>query len=269
MGVTGWIGEEPDTQAPAMPTTTFLLANRADPEQARTLEQALARAAAAPDRRDPEAPDPDERAAALLSRGYAPGAISQLAQRLGDVTAELQAEREKLERGATRAEQVRQTHAAGRITAWDVMNMLDDLGDEGRVAQLQRRQASLQQQVDAANEAIAPPERRDLDPLEAAAQRAHAAFAEVTRARMAELEAGVRRSRPRPFAGRGVAVRSEVTCRDCIAVGASADESFLLHRDPDGPIESEFVSLSEQVLAAFGGQDQAERRAYGYAEIAR
>ena len=85
----------------------------------------------------------------MVSRGYGPGQLSQLAQRLADVSAELQAEREKLEKGAVRAGQVRQMHEAGRITAWDVMNMLGDEGDEGRVAQLQRQQASLQQQIDA------------------------------------------------------------------------------------------------------------------------
>jgi hypothetical protein len=235
MGVTGWIGEEPDRQAPAMPTTAFLLANRADPEQARTLEQVLARALVVPDRSGPEREDPDDRYAAMVSRGYAPGLLSQLAQRLGDVSAELQAEREKLEQGAIRAGQVHRMHEAGRIRAWDIPAMLGDLGDEGTVARLERQQASLQQQLDAASEAIAPPERRDPDPLEAAAQRAHAAFAEVTRARMAELEAGVRRSRPRPpfFAGRGVAVRSEVTCGGCKAAGIDPDTSFLIHSDPD------------------------------------
>lgn len=235
MGVTGWIGEEPDRQAPAMPTTAFLLANRADPEQARTLEQVLARAAQAPDRGGPEREDPDDRYAAMVSRGYAPGLLSQLAQRLGDVSAELQAEREKLDRGAIRAGQVRRMHEAGRIRAWDIPAMLDDLGDEGRVAQLERQQASLQQQLDQAQEAITPPSRRDPDPLEAAAQRAHEAFREVTRARVAEMETrqASRPERRRPFAGRGSVTRSEpVTCKLCIKYGATSEQSFLIHNDP-------------------------------------
>ena len=94
--------------------------------------------------------------------------------RLGDVEAELADERAKVERGARRAEHVRRAHEAGRISALDMMRALgDDLGDEGRVAQLERQSASLRAQFEQANEAISPPERRDLDPLEAAAARAH------------------------------------------------------------------------------------------------
>jgi hypothetical protein len=198
-----------------MPTTTFLLANRADPGQGCTLGEVLARAGRAPDRDGPEAQDPDDRMAGLLTRGYSPGLISQLSMRLADAEAELQAERGKLEAGVRRAEYVRRAHEAGRITAWQVMEQLGDEGDEGRVAQLERRAASLRQQIGAASEAITPPERRDPDPLEAAAQRAHDLFAEVTRAKVAELEAGVRHSEPRPFASAGLSAADECTGPDC------------------------------------------------------
>src|SRR5690348_10734543 len=232
---TGWLGaDEPDAQGPAMPTTGFILANRADPGQGRTLGEVLARAELAPDRDDPEPEDADDRMAWMVTRGYSPGLISQLSLRLADVSAELQAEEEKLAKGVRRAEQVRQMHEAGRIRAWDIPNMLGDLGDEGTVARLERQAASLRQQIDAAQEAIAPPERRDPDPFEAATSRAHTAFAEVTRQRMAEAQAR-QASRPaaRPFAGRGLAVRTEITCGGCKAEGIDADTSFLIHSDPD------------------------------------
>ena len=78
---------------PAMPLTQMLLSgSRGGPvpggvlavEQARSLaaEAREAREAAA------SAPDPDERAAALVTRGYRPGAMSDLSRRLGDTLAE-------------------------------------------------------------------------------------------------------------------------------------------------------------------------------------
>jgi hypothetical protein len=274
---TGWLGnDEPDGQAPQPRGTGgftgFILANRADPGQGRTLGEVLQRAGQAPDRGGPEPQDPDDRMAAMVTRGYSPGLISQLSQRLADTSAELEAERGKLEAGARRAEYLHRAHEAGRLTAWQVMEQLGDEGDETEVRRLERRAASLRQQIDAAAEAIAPPERRDLDPLEAAAQRAHAAFAEHTRALVAAAEARqARRPAARPFAGRGLAVRSEVTCAECIKVGATPEQSVLIHQDPDAPIEAQFVDLSEQTLAAFGRQDQAEaeRRARGYRELVR
>ena len=208
MGVTGWIGEQGE-QAPeprgAGGFTGFITAMRRDPDEGRLLADVLGRAAQ-PSREERAAelaqPDPDDRTAALLTRGYRPGQLSQLSQRLGDVSAELEAEREKLAAGAPRSEQVRQLHEAGRITAWQVMQQLDfDCGDEGRVRQLQRQQASLQSQIEQAHEAASPPRQRELDGVEAAAQRAHQIFTEVTRQRMAEAQA--RRPEPPPFAGRG------------------------------------------------------------------
>ena len=191
---------------------------RRDPDEGRLLADVLGRAAM-PSREERAAelaqPDPDDRTAALLTRGYRPGQLSQLSQRLGDVSAELEAEREKLERGARRSEQVRQLHEAGRLTAWQVMQQLDgDFGDEARVRQLQRQQASLQSQIEQAHEAASPPRQRELDGVEAAAQRAHQIFTEVTRQRMAEAQA--RRPEPRPFAGRGSAdAADECTGPDC------------------------------------------------------
>ena len=90
-----------------------------------------------------------------------------------------------------------------------------DAGDEGRVRLLERRAEGLRHQIADVTEAISPPERRAPDPLEAAASRAHAAFAEVTRARMAEAEA--RRPEPRPFASvsRGAGRSTEHTGPDC------------------------------------------------------
>jgi hypothetical protein len=74
------------------------------------------------------------------------------------------------------------------------------------------------------------------DPLEEAQRRAHRAFRETTRAMLTETTLGrAPRARP-PFGAGGVAVRSEpVTCDACIAIGADAQESFMIHHsDPDG-----------------------------------
>ena len=213
MVTTGWAGEEP-AEAPAAGFAGFILANRAPADAGRTLEQVFARAAQ-PDRT--EAPyDDDDRQAALLTRGYRPGMVNELSRRLGDVQAELEAEREKIEQGARRAGRIHRAHEAGRLDAFAVMRAMDfDEGDEGRVRLLERQAASLRAQIADATEAISPPERRAPDPLEAAASRAHAAFAEVTRARMAEVEA--RRPEPRPFASvsRGAGRSTEHTGPDC------------------------------------------------------
>ena len=45
---------------------------------------------------------------------------------------------------------------------------------------------------------IAPPQARDLDPVEAASRAAHEVFREVTRARRAEAQGGSRPRRERP-----------------------------------------------------------------------
>jgi hypothetical protein len=221
MVTTGWCGEgEPDA-GPALPVTNFILSHRAALGEPVTLDQAVNRVLNRADRpgwynAEPEREDPDERAANLVARGYSPGVISQLSRQLADVEAEAQAEREKIEKGARRAEHIHQAHQAGRLDAFGVMRALDfDEGDEGRVRLLERRAQSLRQQLSDASEIMAPPQRRDLDGVEAASRHAHQVFAEVTRARMAEAEA--RRPEPRPFASvsRGAGRSTDHTGPDC------------------------------------------------------
>jgi hypothetical protein len=225
MPVTGWTGEPPDAEGPApLPVTSMLLARQE--HRAGVLETSLARAAAAEAREIREeaaaAPDPDNRAAGMIARGLLPGMVSQLSQRLADVTAELEAEREKLEKGERRAERAQREHAAGRLDAWGMQRMLDgDLGDAHRAGQLERRAEGLRRQLEDAQAMIAPPSQRDPDPLESvnrAAQAAHDVFREVTRARIAELGTTRRPSRPapRPFGSvsRGAA-GTEHTGPDC------------------------------------------------------
>jgi hypothetical protein len=214
MVTTGWISEEPE-QAPVGGFAGFILANRAAPGAGRSLGQVFARAAQARDR-EPEPVDPDDRMAAMVTRGYRPGALRSLSEQLGDVQAELEEEQAKLERGARRQEIAAREHAAGRADVWQMQRMLDgDFGDQATVELLERRADGLRRQIAEAQAAITPPERRAPDPLEAAASRAHAAFAEVTRARMAEAEA--RRPGPRPFASvsRGAGRGTEHTGPDC------------------------------------------------------
>jgi hypothetical protein len=223
MPATGWMGEAPDAEGPAMPLTEMLLANRE--RRAGPMETALARSRAAEAREEREqaadARDPDEAAAALIARGYVPGMASQLALRLGDTMAELEAERDKIERGERRQEHVRRMHQNGQIRAWDIPQLLDgDFGDPGRVSQLERQAESLRRQCGEAQQAIAPPQaQRSADPLEDATRRAHATFREVTRQRMAEAQQSRPQARP-PFdsiasAGAGAAEHTGPDCEVC------------------------------------------------------
>jgi len=200
MGVTGWLGEAPD-EIPPMPLTQLALARQE--RRAGPLETALARSRANDIREAREAaanaPDPDERAANFVARGYTPGLLQHLAQRLGDTTAEIEAENEKIEKGKRRAEHVMRMQANGQIRAWDVPAALGDEGDPGRVAQLERQAESLRRQIGEAQAMISPPPQRDLDPVEQASRAAHAAFVEVTRARLAEAQARAPAPRERPL----------------------------------------------------------------------
>ena len=227
-----------------MRLTGLLLANgRGEPQPGAVLDRALARARADEAREAREAaasaPDPDERAASLIARGVMPGQVSELSQRLGDTMAELQAEREKIEKGERRQEQVRRMHQNGQISAFEIQRMLDgDFGDLGKVAKLERRAERLARQIREVSALIPRAEDRPADPLEAASRAAreagHEAFREVTRSMFAAAQAGlpVRPAARPPFAGPGgVAVRSEVTCAECIALGVTGEESFRLHAE--------------------------------------
>jgi hypothetical protein len=203
--------------------TEMLLARQG--RRAGVLETALARGAAADAREAREqaasAPDPDERAANFLAAGYQPGLLQQLLQRLGDVQAELETEREKLEAGARRQERIAREHAAGRITGLDIFRMQDfDEGDSHRCEQLERRAAGIKRQILEASQAISPPQARAPGPVEEASARARRTLAEVTaqvaEARRLEDEADARaraqlkRERAQHFAAwRGAFPRSQ------------------------------------------------------------
>jgi hypothetical protein len=247
----GWTNEapEPDAAGPAQPGgfTGFLSGHRPDPAEGRTLEAVLDRAHR---NRDPaeEPRDQDEATANLMARGYQAGQLSQLSARLAETQAELAAEREKIERSRRRQERARRDHAAGRITGFDIMRMDLDEGDQAKADRLERRAGSLRRQLADASVMIAP-RQEPADPLEAASRRAHDAFVEATRAKMAAAAAG--RPAPRPFGSisRGAAVRGEQPpCEACAAVGASPEESFLIHHtDADGrPISGEAELASGQ-----------------------
>lgn len=130
MTSTGWTGEPPEAEGPALPVTGMLLAQR-QRQAGDTLARTQARSWR-DDRPDP-VPDPDERAANMVARGLVPGQVSDLSRRLGDTLAELQGEREKLGRGARRQAQIRRAHERGQITAFDIARMAGaDEGDPGR-----------------------------------------------------------------------------------------------------------------------------------------
>jgi hypothetical protein len=196
MTTTGWIGEEPEAAAPAMPVTEMLLARRE--RRAGPLETALARSRAEDlvQARDEAAaaPDPDERASGLVARGYLPGRISQLSMRLADTEAEIATEEDKIERAARRAERMHREHEAGRIGAFDIMRALGDSdeGDQATVDRLRRRADSLRRQIAEASEIMVPPEARAQNAVEEAASRAQRILAEVTAQRRADDEADAR-----------------------------------------------------------------------------
>lgn len=220
MGVTGWLGEAPD-EVPPMPVTEMLLARQQ--RRAGPLETALARSAANDIREAREAaanaPDPDERAASFVARGYQPGLLYELSQRLGDTTAELEAERGKLEKAARRAQFAAREHAAGRADVSRMLSMMDgDDGDESRVAMLERRAESLRRQIAEAQDMIAAPQQRDLGPVEAASRAAHEVFREVTRAAWEAAQSGTARPAPRerpPFGSVSRGRSAEHTGPDC------------------------------------------------------
>ena len=225
MGVTGWLGEAPD-EVPPMPVTEMLLARQE--RRAGPLETALARSAANDIREAREAaanaPDPDERAANLVARGYSPGLASQLAQRLGDTMAEIEAENAKIEKAKRRQEHLHRAHAAGQITAWDIVRGQDfDEGDPGRVAMLERRADGLRRQIEDAQAAIAPAGQRVPDAVEAASRAAHEVFREVTRAAWEAAQSGTARPAPRPFGSVSRGQSTEHTGPDCRVCAAARE----------------------------------------------
>ena len=193
----------------------------------------LTRARWAPDKPE-DPPDEDERQANLMAAGYSPGSLTDLARRHADVMSELATVRDANEKARKAQERIARDHTAGRITAFDIMRMDFGEPDVARERQLERRAGNLRRQLEEAQAMISPPQQRGGDPLEAASRRAHEVFREVTRARWAEAQGARPPSERRPFGGAGgLAVRSEpVTCPDCIAVGATPEQSALIHLDP-------------------------------------
>lgn len=237
MTTTGWTGEAPEAEAPALPVAEMLLRNRErGPGDTLAIAQARGSALEARELREAAAAavDPDERAASLVNRGYTPGLAHDLGQRLADKSAELQAEWEKIARGERVAARVRRMLERGQIGGLEAARMMDgDFGDAARAEQLERQCERLGRQVREAQAMIAPPQERQLDGVAEAGRHAHATFVEVTRQRFADAQAGRPASR-RPFGSisRG-AVPGEVTCGECLALGATPEESFLIHNDPD------------------------------------
>lgn len=192
---TGWTGEPP-AEAPPMPLTSLLMANRErGPGDALEAARARGQATEARQARDEAARaiDPDDYAAALIGRGYLPGAASELSMKLADIESDLESEREKIERGARRHEIAMREHAAGRMDAMAVQRMLDgDFGDAHRAEQLERRAERLHRQLQETAQLMVPPEARARNAVEEASSRARRILAEVTSQRQADDEAYAR-----------------------------------------------------------------------------
>lgn len=278
---TGWTGEGPDG-APAMPVTELLLAQH-ERGPGDTLETALARSRGADARqaRDEAGAirDPDEVAASMVSRGYRPGHVSDLGQRLADKSAELAAEREKIAKGERVNARVRGMLERGQIGGLEAARMMDgDFGDAHRAEQLQRQCANLQRQIGDASAMIAPAAQRAPEPLDAVNRTANEFFRATTRERFAAAQAGKpqRARRPKELSrSRGDATRSE-DCTWCSAFGVPDEQSFLAHNDPERPVPVTppgtvpQAEVDRQVRAEQERPEHAGRRRYdGYAEITR
>jgi hypothetical protein len=221
MTATGWTGEPPEDERPALPIMEMLLSGgRGKRQPGGVLETALARARAAEAREAREAAasavDPDERAANLVARGVLPGQLTDLARRLGDTLAGLAAEEEKIERGRRRAERVQRDHQAGRISVFDIARMDLDEGDPAMVERLQRGAESLRRQIAELTEVMAP-QPLAADPVESATRAAHAAFTEATRQKMEAARAARPVVRPFAFASRGATEHTGPDCEVCAA----------------------------------------------------
>ena len=106
--------------------------------------------------------------------------------------------------------------------------MMDgDDGDEGRVAMLERRAESLRRQMGDAQNMIAPPQARNLDPVEAASRAAHETFRQATRAAWKAAQAD--RPAPRPFGSVSRGASTEHTGPDCRVCAAARERE--LRRD--------------------------------------
>jgi hypothetical protein len=217
----------------------FGLIEQFRPDAPTTVAEVLARAAAAPDRTEVEQAAAERAAAdaraeqrettAMLNRmqgdpignvSRCQAAVSEARDRVMDLQAQLETAQGRLSR------------AAEQLAHWS--------GAADEVMATARRSAVSD------------------DPLEQAQRRAHAAFAEITRTKVAARAAGTPRRAPRPFASRGSVTRSE-SCQWCINQNVSDEESYLLHSDPELNVP---VVSPEQAASA-------ERSHSGHAVISR
>lgn len=282
MTQTGWMSEEPEAAAPSMPVTARLLAGSrgSEPQPGAVLEQSLARSRAAEARQAREeaagAFDADEYAAALVVRGYTPGMFSSLSMKLADTMAELADEEDKIERAERREQRTRQMHERGQIDVSGVIARMADTddGDARRADQLRRRAESLRTQIAEVSQIMVPPQARAADMYEQGASRAARILADVAaqredddaaeaagRAALArERGAFYGRRGRRPFASRGAAAE-QAQCAECAELGATAEESFLIHNDPNpaGLSDEELAAYGEILLAEQNGGQEAGR----------
>jgi hypothetical protein len=202
----------------------FLGDIQSDPGDGKTLEQVFAPAMRA--ERPVEAFDGDERMASLLARRYRPGAASDAARKLADAQAQLAAVQEGNDAAVKRQARVQRDHQSGKISVFDIMRMdlaEPDLAEEAR---LQRRVDALRGQLADTSALVSPQREAPGDPLEETTRRAHRAYVEATRAQLAGDSTPVAR---RPFAGGDAARSEQVTCPECLAIGADSAESFAIH----------------------------------------
>ena len=222
---TGWVSDDEQPEAAAMPVTSHMLSVQADRGQGITLAATLASRDVADT--DPEQADPDDRMAAMVTRGYRPGQLSSLSVQLSDCESKLADERAKLERSAKLADHLHRGHESGRFSVFDILRAEGESdpakeGDQALVGVLERQAETLREQIGAAHRASSPRRVESSDPLEQATSRAHQAYLEATRSAWAAAESG--RPVVRPKSGsvsRGDGAAGEATCTDCRNLGVT------------------------------------------------
>jgi hypothetical protein len=196
----------------------------------------------------------------LAAARYVPGTTLGLAQRLNETQAQLAAERDRLEKARKAETRLCRMWENNQLSAWDFAQRHDALDlNNSQADKLQRRAESLQSQIAAAAGQITPvrEQLREPDAVEAASRHARDVLKDIRQAAAGKSPAP---SGPRPFASRGgAAVRSEVTCEECIKVGASPDESFIIHSDPSPlPVPDGWVPEDGNPYLARGHYDASD-----------
>ena len=202
------------------------------PAPATTVAEVLARVASVPDRADlaqaaAERAEADARAEVretrmMLNRrlGNPLGEVSRMQAVVSEMRDRVQAMETELEK-----ERGRLSRASETLAHWSAQ------ADEVYRASVQRSDTD------------------DLLAGEKATLKEHQEYVAASRAAWSAAQTGTPRREPRPFVSRGSVTRSE-QCHWCTVQGASDQEAFLIHNDPEHPLPVVPPGQADQAAAA-------------------